>query len=157
MVRYLDKEREIPMMGMLFDLMHETMAEAVPLGLAREWEKAKWLAEVVPALKKAPRQIVLLYYKDTLAGFCMYYVNGGKLMVEEVQISKAYQRTSVAAELFRFLKEILPPDTVYIEAFADKRNLNSRNLMEKHGMEPVGETPDGTCIHYRGKIDCIFK
>ena len=157
MVRYLDKERELPLMGMLFDLMHENMAEAVPSGLAREWEKAKWLAEVVPALKKEPRQIVLLYCKGMLAGFCMYYINGGKLMVEEVQIRRAYQRTSVAAELFRFLKGILPPDTACIEAFADKRNLDSRRFMEKHGMVVIGETPDGTCVHYRGDARYIFK
>ena len=152
MVRLLDKERELCLMEKLFDLMRENMPESVS-----QWEKENWLAEVIPALKKAPRQIALLYCKGVLAGFCMYYINSEKLMVEELQIRKEYRQTILAVELYRFLKEILPKDTLYVEAYADKDNRISRNLMEKHGMRPVGVTPDGSCIHYKGKIDCIFR
>ena len=152
MVRLLDKERELCLMEKLFDLMRENMPESVS-----QWEKENWLAEVIPALKKVPRQIALLYCKGVLAGFCMYYINSEKLMVEELQIRKEYRQTILAVELYRFLKEILPKDTLYVEAYADKDNRISRNLMEKHGMRPVDATPDGSCIHYKGKIDCIFR
>ena len=144
-------------MGTLFELMRGNMAEVAPSGLACGWEKAKWLAEVIPALKKAPRQIALLYCEGVLAGFCMYYVNGGIFMVEELQIGPGYRSTSLAVELFRFFSRSLPRDTVYMEAFADKENLFSRKLMEKLGMLPVGETPDGSCMHYRGKVKSIFQ
>ena len=57
MVRLLDKEREMGLLDGLFDLMRDNMAEVVPAGLTNEWEKAKWLAEVVPALKKTPARL----------------------------------------------------------------------------------------------------
>lgn len=157
MVRYLDKDKEQGLLPELFDLLYENMTPIAPFSASFEAEKRQWLSCIGEALQKDPRQMLLLYRGSVLAGFCMYYINGGKLMVEEVQIREAYRRTTLAVELFRFLKGILPQDAVYIEAFADKRNIPSRNLMENHGMEPIGETPDGSCIHYRGMINCIFK
>ena len=157
MVRYLDKEKELGLLPELFDLLFENMSDIAPFSGSREAEKTQWVDRIKDALKREPRRMLLLYGGNTLAGFCMYYINGGKLMVEEVQIRKDYQQTTAPAELFRFLKGILTPDTACIEAYADKRNLNSRRLMEKHRMEPMGETSDGTCIHYRGKIDRVFK
>lgn len=157
MVRYLDKGRELALLSELFDLLYENMEHIAPFTGSFSDEKIQWLSCIAEAIEKEPRKILLLYRKTELAGFCMYYINGGKLMVEEMQIRSAYQRTSIAAELFRFLRKILPPDTEYVEAFADKRNLYSREFMEKHGMEPTGETPDGTCIHYRGRVNYKFK
>lgn len=157
MVRYLDKEREQELLPELFDLMYDNMNSIAPFSGSFETERQQWIDCIKDALKKEPRKILLRYYGDALAGFCMYYINGGKLMMEEVQIREEYRQTTVSMELFLFLKRILTPDTVYIEAFADRRNLNSRRLMEKHRMEPIGESSDGTCIHFRGKISSVFK
>lgn len=157
MVRYLDKERELGLLPALFDLLYGNMKDIAPFSGSIDAEKSQWITCIAEAIQKEPRKILLLYRESELAGFCMYYINGGKLMVEEMQICSAYRRTSIGAELFRFLKKILPPDTGYVEAFADKRNGLSRRLMEKHGMEPVGETPDGTCLHYRGAVNSLFR
>lgn len=157
MVRYLDKERELTLLPALFDVMYENMKEIAPFAEGYEAEKLQWVSCITEAMQKEPRKILLLYRKTELVGFCMYYINGGKLMVEEMQIRNAYQRTSIAAELFRFLKRNLMPDTEFVEAFADQRNTHSRKLMEKHGINPIGETPDGVFVHYRGKVSCIFQ
>lgn len=156
MVRYLDKEKELELLPELFDLLYENMHSIAPFSESYEGEKGQWVHCIKDALKREPRRMLLLYAGNTLAGFCMYYINDGKLMVEEVQIRKEYRHTTVAAELFQFLKHILTPDVAYIEAFADKRNLNSRHLMEKRHMKPIGQTPDGTCIHYRGERESFL-
>ena len=155
MVRLLDKQRELSLMGALFDLMYENMAETAPGGMACAWEKSKWLAEVIPALKKPPRQIALLYCEEALAGFCMYYVNGGVFMVEELQIRKEYRSSGVIVELWKFFGRRIPEDTLYIEAYADTENLYSQKLLSKLGLQILESTPDGKLKHFRGEFEKI--
>ncbi len=155
MVRLLDKEREMGLLDGLFDLMHDNMAEVAPSGLTSEWEKAKWLAEVVSALKKAPRQIVLLYCKGALAGFCMYYVNGGVFMIEELQIRRGFRSSGVIVELWKFFNRTIPGDTPYMEAYTDAENVYSQKLLGRLGLEMVEWTADGRLKHFRGDFNKI--
>ena len=150
MIRFLNKETELHLLEQLFDLLYENMAEIAPPGLPYEAEKQQFLSNVRPAMEKAPRQIVLMYDEDALAGYLQYYVNNGIFMVEEIQIRKGFRSTSLFAQLWKFMAEMIPADTQYIEAYADKRNLPSRRLIAKLGMNAVGETPDGACLHFRG-------
>ncbi len=155
MIRFLDKERELPMMELLFDLMHDNMEEVAPSGLTREWEKTKWLAEVGPALKKEPRQIALLYCKGALAGFCMYYVNGDVFMVEELQIRREFRSSGVIVELWKFFMRTVPRDTLYIEAYTDTENVYSQKLLGRLGLEIVEWTADRRLKHFRGEFEKI--
>lgn len=157
MVRFLDKNEEMGLLPELFDLLYRNMEQITPFAQPYETEKRQWVRCLEEALQKPPRQMVLLYHNCKLAGFCMFYINGGVLMMEEVQIQREFQRSTLVVELYRFLKGILPGDTVYVEAYADKRNLNSRRMMEKHGMEPVAGTQDADFIRYRGTVSSIFK
>jgi hypothetical protein len=155
MVRLLDKQRELPLLGDLFDLMYENMALVAPGGMACAWEKTKWLAEVIPAVKKQPRQIVLLYCKGELAGFCMYYVNGGVFMVEELQIRKGYRSSGMIVELWKFFSRMIPEDTVYMEAYTDAENIYSQKLLSRLGLEIADWTADGHLKHFRGDFEKI--
>jgi len=155
MLRFLDKERELPLLGVLFDLMYDNMKEDASSGLTRGWEKKKWLTEVVPALKKAPRQIVLLYCEGALAGFCMYYINGGVFMIEELQIRREFRSSGVIVELWKFFDRTVPGNTRYMEAYTDTENVYSQKLLGRLGMEIVGWTSDGRLKHFRGEFDKI--
>ena len=155
MIRILDKERELSLMGSLFDLMRDNMAEVAPSGLACEWEKAKWLAEVIPAIKKAPRQIVLLYCEGALVGFCMYYVNSGVFMVEELQILRGFRSSGVIVELWKFFNRTIPGDTLYMEAYTDAENAYSQKLLGRLGLKNVDSTEDNHLKHFRGEFSKI--
>jgi hypothetical protein len=155
MVRLLNKEEELSLMGNLFDLMCENMTEVAPTGLTCEWEKAKWLAEVIPALKKAPRQIALLYCKGMLVGFCMYYVNAGVFMVEELQIKREFRSSNMIVELWKFFKQTVSEETVYMEAYTDLENAYSAKLLQRLGLELVEMTAGGRLKHFRGEFDKI--
>ena len=155
MVRLLDKQRELPLMGDLFDLMYENMASVATGGMACAWEKSKWLAEVIPAVKKQPRQIVLLYCQGTLVGFCMYYVNDGVFMVEELQIRRGFRSSGVIVELWKFFNRTIPEDTLYMEAYTDAENVYSQKLLGRLGLEIVEWSADGRLKHFRGGFDKI--
>ena len=157
MIRFLDKTLEMHLMEQLFDLLYENMLPIAPSGLGYEEEKRQWLSEVVPAMAKAPRQIVLLYDGDILAGFLQYYINNGLFMVEEIQLSKDCRSTSLFAALWKFMSRMIPEDTHTIEAYADPRNLTSRHLMERLGMNPVEDDSCGHLLHFRGLLNKLRK
>lgn len=152
MIRFLDKDTELHLLEPLFDLLYENMQSVAPSGLCYEEEKRQWLSEVVPAMSKAPRQIVLLYDRKELAGYLQYYIHNGIFMVEEIQLRQDCRSTSLFPALWKFMSHIIPEDTHTIEAYADPRNHLSRNLMKKLGMEQVEDPSCPHLLHFRGSL-----
>lgn len=149
---YLKKQEKESWLPKLFDLFYENMQLIVSDPAPYTEQMEEWLSQVSPALDKAPRQVVLCLDGDRLAGFCMYYTRQELLMVEELQISKKHQKTTVFYSLCRFLRNHLPKDTVIIEAYAHKQNRNSLKLMGRMDMEIVEESVHGDLVHLRGNI-----
>ena len=156
MIRYLDKKSELPLLPELFDLMFENMNAIAPEETPYEVQKREWLKCIEDALTKDPRQIQLIYEDGALAGFCMYYINKGILMIEELQLCPAYHRTTILLPLYRhFRQQVEKID--YVECFAHQTNSHSRSLITKWGLEVVGQTPDGRILHFRGTADRVFR
>ena len=76
-------------------------------------------------------------------------------MIEEIQLVRGYQRTRLLSEFLKFMKAVLKDEPEYIEAYADKRNVNSMRLMESLGMKIIGT--DGGFYHYRGTLGTFKK
>ena len=150
MIRWLEKEHELNRLSDLFEILYRNMESIAPMGEDYEAEKEAWVTCITRALSKAPRQILLIFVGDDLAGFCMYYIREDLLMVEELQLKPAYQKTVLAAEIFRFLRRNLFQKVRWIEAYADRRNLQSRALMEKLGMVMLEEPEESDFVHFRG-------
>ncbi len=150
---YLNKQEKEYWLPQLFDLLYDNMRLIAPGELPYDEEKQLWLSNVSPALEKGPRQILLCFADGELAGFLQFYTRGDLLMVEEVQLKKAYHRSFLFYRLCKSLLEILPTDIAVVEAYAEKRNAYSQKLMGKLGMEIVGE--DGPFLHLRGNAAFI--
>ena len=145
---FLNKQEKEVWLPRLFDLLYDNMRSVAPGDLPYDAQKRQWLEAVSPALEKAPRQMILCFADGELAGFLQFYTRGALLMVEEVQVAKAYHRSFIFYRLCRFLLEQLPPEIGTVEAYAEKRNIHSLRIMKKLGMEPVGE--EGPFVHLRG-------
>lgn len=144
---HLDKSQKDDWLPILFDLLYENMQEIVPSDLSYEQEKQQWLSNVSPALEKDPRQVLLCFSDDTLVGYIQYYTNKNLLMIEEMQIAKPYQRTTLFYSFCKHFSGMLPEEIERVEAYADPRNLHSRKLMAKLGMT---EKEEGKFIHLSG-------
>ena len=153
MIRFLDKEKELHLLEQLFDLLYENMRTIAPSDLPYEEEKQQWLSQVGPAMAKAPRQIVLIYDKERLAGYLQYYIRNNLFMVEEIQLRQDCRSTSLFAALWKFMIRIIPEDIHFIEAYADPRNQASRRMMEKLGMKIVEESSDAHFLHFRSSLN----
>jgi len=149
---FMDKSRKAVYLPLLFDILYANMKQIVPGG-PYETEKADWLSEVEPAMEKAPRQIILMYAGDVLAGYFQYYVNGSVFMVEEIQIVPQYQGTTLLYSLFRPLGNVLPEDVETVAAYVHKGNLRSRRIIRKLGM--VMQSDEGDYYFCRGDFRSI--
>lgn len=149
MFQYLDKKEKAVWLPRLFDLYYENMHTVAPTGLSCEEEKELWLAEVSPALDKAPRQIVLYLVRGELAGYLQYYIRDGMLMVEELQLKADLWQTTAFYSFCRYLLSVLPGDLRRVEAYAHKPNLRSLRLMERLGMKAVQED-EAPFVHMAG-------
>ena len=156
MIRFLDKETELPLLEQLFDLLYENMHAIAPSSLPYHEEKQQWMSQVGPAMAKTPRQIVLVYHRDKLVGYLQYYINKGLFMVEEIQLRPDCRCTSLFAALWKFMSQVIPEDIRTIEAYADPRNHGSQHLMEKLGMSIV-EDSNARFPHFRGSLDQLRK
>ena len=145
---FLDKTQKEQWLPKLFELLYANMHTIAPGDLTYEQEKQQWTENVSPALEKEPRKVILCLDDDDLVGYVQYYTNGSLLMIEEIQIAKAYQRTTLFYSLCKYLAKALPEEIEIVEAYAEKRNLHSQKIMRKLGMVQIDE--DGPFAHFRG-------
>ena len=150
---YLEKGQKERWLPGLFDLYYENISVIAPSGMPYEAERKEWLANVSPALDKAPRQVLLALDGEILAGYVMFYTRDDLLMVEEVQLRREYQGGLLFLRLCRKLLGDLPKDIRRIEAFAHRENARSRKLMGRLGMAEVPE--DAPFVHLRGDARAI--
>ena len=155
MIRFavLNKEEKSLWLPRLFDLYYENMHEVAPGDLPYQQEKQQWLGQVSPALEKDPRQIILCFSGDALVGYVQYYTNKNLLMIEELQMTKACQQTTLFYGMCKHLNKVLPEGLEIIEAFSEKKNLRSQKLMQRLGMVPIEE--NDRFVHLRGSIQKI--
>ena len=156
-IRELDKFQKDAVLPLLFDILHANMSKIAPTGNSYEEDLAFWLSCVSPALEKEPRRILLLYAGDEIAGFFQYFVNNGLFMMEEIQFRDRYQGTGVFSELYAYLIRIIPRDTEFVEAYANKGNHKSIAVLNHLGLEIVGENKSGISYHFRGRYETILR
>jgi len=156
MFTYLNKQEKDFWLPQLFDLLHDNMSVIAPSGYSYEEEKAKWLAAVSPALDKEPRQIIMCIINGQPVGFIQYYIRQDLLMVEEIQIKKEYQKSTMFLQFCKHMLSVIPEDVQTVEAYADKRNKNSINLMGKMGLLALKDEDSSSFVHMRGSVHKLY-
>lgn len=153
-LRKADAESVLPK---LFEILHSNMSRIAPTGNSYEEDFSMWISCIKPALEKEPRQILLLRDKEQLAGYFQYYVNNGIFMMEDIQFRDPYKGTGIFAELYRYLVKVLPEDTIFVEAYANKRNEKSIAVLTHLGLEIIGENKNGISFHFRGRYENLVR
>ena len=148
----LDKNEVQRFLPLLFSILHDNMSVIAPTGNSYDEDYALWSGAVGPAMQKENRRIVLIFDGDSLIGYLQYYVNETTFMIEEAQIKQAYQGRGVLRNAFAYICDFIPPNVLYAEAYANKKNAKSQTIMELHGFARIGENKTGNSYHYRA--DC---
>ena len=155
---YGDKTRKSHWLPAIFEILRANMNEIAPTGCSYEEDYAEWLSNVSPALEKNPRQIVLMYNGEELIGFFQYYVNEGAslFMMEEIQLRPAYQGTGVFQAFYAWLLPQLPSELRTVEAYAHRKNVKSRRILDHLGLKLVDEDVGEDIDHFRGDFSVLF-
>jgi RimJ/RimL family protein N-acetyltransferase len=154
---FLEKSRAAEFAPALFDLMYENMRVIAPTGKTREEDYAEWSGEVLPALQKDARKVLLIRDGGTLIGFVQYYTNPSVFMIEEAQLTAAYQNTGVMRRAFCFLASEIPAEIPFIEAFVHRENARSQAVLGHLGFAQVGTIRNGAILHFRRKGPSFIK
>lgn len=152
---YLNKAEKDRWLPQLFALFYDNMHDLAPISGTFQQEQDSWIAEISPALDKAPRQIILCFADGKLAGYIQYYIRGSMLMVEELQVRKEYHRTCLFYRFCKYLLSVLPRDLQTIEAYAHKGNGHSIRMMQRLGMQICEE--NAPFVHLRGPAEAVYR
>ena len=140
----------------LFDILYENMHEIAPIGKSRDIDYKEWFNEVSPAMQKDPRQIVLMFDGDCIAGYFQYYTTTDKLMMEEIQLMKEYHSSGLFNEFYRWLVLQLPQDLQTVESYSHKDNVKSQKILEHLGLKQLEFNNNYAAYHYKGRYEVIL-
>ena len=153
----LSKDKPDKVLPSLFRILHSNMSVIAPTGNDFEKDYRIWIDAVSHGLKQDARKIILIYDDVEIIGYFQYYVNSSTFMMEEIQFKKEYQGTGIFRLLYSYLFEIIPQETLYVEAYAHKQNSKSQNILKHLGLRIVGESTNGNSYHFRGDCRKVLK
>ena len=156
--KFADKLRIEQLLPDLFQILHSNMSLIAPTNNSYDEDYEIWSSFIIPAIQKEQRQIVMMSVESELVGYFQYYINGDtkSLMMEEIQIKKELQGTGLFFEFYKWLVEQLPKNIVFVEAYANKKNLKSQSILKHLGLVEVGENKNGNSFYYKGKYADIL-
>ena len=149
-VEFLDKSRALETLDRLYEIFSANMS-----GLGVSWAKDEWTGEILNGLQKPQRQLLLLKDGRELAGFFLYYVNQGKLMMEEIQFLPRYFGSGLFEALYSYLMDVVPPDTRSVEAYVHRVNAKSRGILAHLGLTEVPDGSDSEILKYRSEMNAL--
>ena len=152
------KSEEITMYtGKMFAILYENMSVIAPTGNTYEEDFEHWSKCVVPAWNEGRRKVILILSENELCGFFQYAVSNTVFRMDEIQFKSEYQGSGMFEKLYRYMTAIIPAETKYAEAFAHKNNMKSQGILRHLGLEAVGESENGNCLHFQGEYSNLMK
>ncbi len=148
---FLDRNDYAKRAPELFSILHGNMHHIAPTGNAYEVDYAIWQSAVSTAISEEKCIIILMQLNGKLAGYFQYSVRGDVFLMEEIEILPEYQgKHGLLRGALGFAVNKLPEGVLFAEAYANKNNAKSIAILEKMGLEIVGENKSGRSHHFRG-------
>lgn len=144
----------------IFNILEKNMLNIAPKGKSFDEDFSEWNLAVSEGIQKPARNIILIYVDNKLVGFFQYYTNNdGLFMMEEIQLMPKYQgkEYNIFRLLYGFLFSILPTNLLTVQAYADKRNQKSQDILSHLGLHIIGENKSGDSFHYQGDYSNLLK
>jgi len=154
---YADKAHMEELLVQCFALLHANMQPITQDDRPYAQQYEQWFANVYPAMQKAPRQMVLMYHGEELAGYFQYYTAGDALMMEEIQLKPQYQRSGLFGAFYTWLVGQLPQNLQQVEAYTHANNKKAQGVLAHLGLTNLPEKNDGPFLYYRGEYTALLK
>ena len=139
----------------LYDILYQNMSRIAPTGNAYEEDFEIWSKYTVPRWSGGQCAVLLIFSADRLCGYFQYALVNGTFLMEEIQFDASVQGSGLFTELYRYLIRILPPQTQYVEAYANKKNEKAQAILSRLGLKIAGENKNGRSFRFRGDYACL--
>ena len=139
----------------LFAILAGNMRTIAPTGNTYDEDFEIWLKCAVPAWREGKCTVILIFDGDVLCGYFQYSIADSTFRMEEIQFKHDYQGSGLFSELYRYLTAIIPAQTKYVDAFANKENIKSQEILKHLGLTAVGENKNRKSLHFKGEYKAI--
>ncbi len=147
---YLDKQFIENTLPFLFDILHSNMNVIAPTGNTYEDDFRIWYDNILPAMHKTARQIVLMHNNDKIVGYFQFCEHDKIFMMQEIQIIPDFQGTGLFRLFFIWFFDQLHKNMQFVEAYSHKNNVRSQGILERFGLKKVGMNKSCNSYFYRG-------
>ncbi len=148
--RILEKNEADTVLPILFQILHSNMSVIAPTGNDYQYDLHRWLDAVAPAIQDGTYRIVLICHAAEIVGYFEYSLYSSTFMMCEIQFQKNYQGKGLFRQLYSYLFEIIPRDTLWVEAYSQKQNHKAHGILKHLGLKIIGENKSGLSYHFRG-------
>ena len=159
MNRFIFKQmriEDIPMFAdKLFSILANNMRVIAPTGNSYDEDYKIWLEYSEPAWREERNSVILIFCEENLCGYFQYSINGMTFRMEEIQFKQEYQGSGLFAELYHYLMSIIPERIKYVDAFANKENKKSQEILKHLGLTQVGENKNGKSLYFKGEYKAL--
>jgi len=154
---YLDKLKFDNLSKNIFCILAANMSKIAPTGNSYKDDYRSWFCGLKRELEREQRKVILIYSDNELIGFFQYNIDNNNLIMEEIQIRPDWQGKGIFRALYGFLISNLPPEIQNVEAYANKKNIKSQEILRHLGLNIDGENKNGRSYHLSGKYDELLK
>ena len=148
----MEKANSAHILPRLFQILSVNMTGIAPTGNTLEQDYQIWTSAIQPLLECKERQILLIMQFNAIIGYFQYYADDSVFKMEEIQIVRTYWNSGAFRDLYRYLAQHIPHHIRWVEAFANKHNKKSQEILRHLGLEVIGKSKNGNSFHFRG--DC---
>ena len=135
----------------MFSILSRNMQALHPEEVPSDEDYAIWLAYQTAHFSE--KTYLLAEREGHVAGYLQISLRQNELLIEEIEIAPDDQLWfGVLPRLMKALRAMLPPEVETVSAYIHRDNARSAGIAEKLGMHPVGETPSGRSVLYRGSV-----
>ena len=147
---FLEKSRAEEVFPALFKILHSNMSVIAPTGNSYEEDYAYWHDCIFHELDNPQRQIIMILDDNTMVGYFQFSLNETTFKMEDIQFCREYIGTGMFRLLYSYLSDLIPRETIYVEAYAHKKNKKSQGILKHLGLDIVGENKNGNSYLFRG-------
>jgi len=139
----------------MFDILAESMSKIDPSEMITEEDFVSWAEYMENHCESGQGHVILIFNEDDLCGYFQYSLTNETWMMEEIQFKSAYQGSGMFSQLYRYLVTVIPANTQFVEAYANKNNTKSQVVLKHLGLQVMGENKSGRSFHFRGDYQKI--
>lgn len=140
----------------IFAILANNMRTIARTGNSYDEDYEIWLKCAVPVWREGKNRVILIFCEDLLCGYFQYSLTDTTFRMEEIQFKQEYQGSGLFSELYHYLTTIIPIQTKYVDAFANKKNIKSQEILRHLGLSVIGENKNGKSLHFKGEFKAIL-